>query len=140
MCHYDMCCFTDPFVILSAVPTGVTRGLIGDKFSFNCTATGTGVQLTWYRNAIRITPYPGSTLIITNATPTDSGVYQCHWYSQQLSVYHIVTWALVISEPGENGWGYISGLKTTRNLTLNNDGKERISKLASFTGYIKEYY
>ena len=111
-CRYDVICYvsvysTDPFKILSAVPTGVTRGFTGDKFSFNCTATGTGVHLTWYRNATRITPYPGSTLTITDATPTDSGVYQCHWYSQQLSVYHIVTWALVISEPGENGWGYI---------------------------------
>ena len=106
---------TDPFVIISAVPTGVTRGFTGDEFSFNCTATGTGVQLIWYRNATRITPYPGSTLTITDATPTDSGVYQCHWYSQQLSVYHIVTWALVISEPGENGWDYII-LKTTKNI------------------------
>ena len=46
----------------------------------------------------------GTTHTITSASPADNGVYQCHWYSQQLGTFVANTWGLVITNPGKNNF------------------------------------
>ena len=63
--------------------------------------TGTGVQFAWYRNGATLTTLSATTHIISSASPADSGVYQCHWYSQQLGTFETHTWGLIITNPGK---------------------------------------
>ena len=53
--------------------------------------------MTWYQNASEIPSYNGSLFTIHNATPADSLVYQCIWYSVAQNVYNKSTWALVVN-------------------------------------------
>ena len=99
---HDHFCFLDAIVVQSTVPSRIIDGFTGERFSFNCTATGTGIQFAWYKNGTTLVPSSGGTThTITSATPTDNGVYQCHWYSQQLGTFLTNTWGLVIADPGK---------------------------------------
>ena len=91
----------DPPSVVLTPPSGIISGFTGDSFTFNCSVTGSSVQLTWYRNTTMITP--GSVLTIASATPADSAVYQCLWYSEFLRVTELATWGLVINDPGGCG-------------------------------------
>ena len=71
---------------------------VGENITFNCTAAGTDVRVTFYLNGQEINKYNENLLIIRIATPADSSVYQCIWYSEAQNVYESATWALVVME------------------------------------------
>ena len=77
--------------------------LVGESVTFNCTASGTDVHVTWYQNASKIANYNGSLFTIHNTTPADSSVYQCIWYSEAQNFYNKSTWALVVNLQIMNG-------------------------------------
>ena len=97
-CHACIIFFyIDPLVILPTTPSGVINILVGENVTFNCTASGTDVRVTWYQNASEIPNYNGSLFTIHNTTPADSLMYQCIWYSVAQNVYNKSTWALVVN-------------------------------------------
>lgn len=76
---------------------------VGESVTFNCTAAGTDVRVSWYRNAREILNYNEKLFTIYSATTADTSVYQCIWYSEAQNVYNKSTWALVVNLPVMNG-------------------------------------
>ena len=96
--------FSEPLVIDS----NTTMNQIFRKFTkeetfiFNCSASGTGLALVWYKNGEQI-PEEGSSLTIPLANPNDSGVYQCFWAneSRPSQIFDSVSWAVVVRDRGK---------------------------------------
>ena len=76
---------------------------VGESVTFNCTAAGTDVRVTWYQNAREILNYNEKLFTIYSATPADRSVYQCIWYSYAQNVYNKSTWALAVNLSPMNG-------------------------------------
>ena len=89
----------DPLKILPTTPRGIIYVTVGESVTFNCTASGTDVLVTWYQNASEILNYNESLFTIENAVFEDSSVYQCIWYSEAQDLYEQATWGLVVSLP-----------------------------------------
>ena len=70
---------------------------VGENVTFNCTAAGTDVRVTFYQNTNEIPNDNESLFTIYSATPADSSVYQCIWYSEAQNMYKSATWALVVN-------------------------------------------
>ena len=71
-----------------------------ESISFTCSATGTGVQVQWYHNAVLLN-VSISILNLTNLRANQSGVYQCFWEQSADGSFDNDTWALAIQIPGK---------------------------------------
>ena len=71
-----------------------------ESISFTCSATGTGVQVQWYHNAVRL-DVSTSVLNFANLTANQSGVYQCFWEQSADGSFANDTWALAVQIPGK---------------------------------------
>ena len=72
---------------------------INESINFICTATGTGTQLRWYRNTEKLT-VDSQTLVLSNVTLDDVGVYQCFWEESDDGTFALDSWALAVQVPG----------------------------------------
>ena len=68
-----------------------------ETISFTCTGTGTGLQLFWYKDGVRM-DRETTDLTFNNLTVDDSGVYQCFWEGED-GTRDMDTWALTVQQP-----------------------------------------
>ena len=71
-----------------------------ESINFTCNAAGTGTQLQWFYNAVKINNDDSNLLIFDKLSVNDSGVYQCFWEESDDEMFALDTWALAVQQPG----------------------------------------
>ena len=66
-----------------------------DSIIFTCAATGTNITLSWYFNGLPLIN-DKDTLILTDLSVSNAGVYQCFWDGVLDTDKESISWALQV--------------------------------------------